>query len=50
MIKSNSKMESYYKLAGYNLLDLGCGRGGGLNFISKNYKINRGVGIDISPQ
>lgn len=31
-----------------NILDLCCGRGGGLNYLNQNYKINKGVGIDIS--
>lgn len=31
-----------------NILDLCCGRGGGLNYLAQNYKINKGVGVDIS--
>ena len=33
-----------------SILDLCCGRGGGLNYLKQNYKIGQAVGLDISPQ
>jgi ubiquinone/menaquinone biosynthesis C-methylase UbiE len=33
-----------------NILDIGCGRGGGLAFLSKYYKPRLAVGLDFSSQ
>lgn len=33
-----------------HILDLFCGRGGGLSYLNDNYEIKSGVGIDVSPK
>jgi cyclopropane fatty-acyl-phospholipid synthase-like methyltransferase len=34
-------------LSGKKVLDLACGRGGGLAFLAENFEIKLGVGIDL---
>lgn len=40
--------DSCLELSGSSVLDLGCGRGGGLKFLAKNYRIQNSIGIDFS--
>lgn len=35
-------------LTGQSILDLGCGRGGGVAFLSKYYQPKETIGIDLS--
>jgi len=48
--QSNCSITRCFDLQGCSILDLGCGRGGGLSFLAQNYKIQKSVGIDISQQ
>ena len=41
-------MNSKRNLKGLNILEVGCKRGGGLNYLSKYLKIKKGVGIDFN--
>ena len=37
-------------LKNLKVLDLACGRGGGLAYLAKNYGISKAVGVDFCPR
>lgn len=45
LVKSFGNIES---MAGASILETGCGRGGGLNYIAKTFTPDYALGIDIS--
>ena len=39
-------MPSFKSLDGKSVLDLGCGRGGGLAYLANRYQVTKAIGID----
>lgn len=37
-------------LKGVSVLDLACGRGGGLNFLVEHLEAERAIGVDLCPR
>jgi ubiquinone/menaquinone biosynthesis C-methylase UbiE len=48
-IQLYKKLADQTEISGKSILEVGCGRGGGLSFVVKNYKPSDALGVDLDP-